>query len=44
VPASEHIEWQISDTKDKGIDYFRKVRDEIKREVEKLIQKAKETN
>ena len=44
VPASEHIEWQISDTKDKGIDYFRKVRDEIKCEVEKLIQKVKETN
>jgi len=44
VPASEHIEWQISDPKDKGIDFFRKVRDEIKSEVEKIIQNVKEAN
>jgi protein-tyrosine-phosphatase len=44
VPASEHIEWQISDPKDKEIDFFRKVRDEIKSEVEKIIQNVKEAN
>ena len=44
VPACEHIEWQISDPKDKGIDFFRKVRDEIKSEVEKIIQNVKEAN
>jgi len=44
VPASEHIEWQISDPKDKGIDFFRKVRDEIRREIEKLIQNVKVKN
>ena len=44
VPASEHIEWQISDPKDKGINFFRKVRNEIKSEVEKIIQNVKEAN
>lgn len=44
VPANEHIEWQISDPKDKGIDFFRKVRDEIKSEVEKIIQNVKEAS
>jgi len=44
VPASEHIEWQIADPKDKGLDFFRKIRDQIGREVEKLIQNVKERN
>jgi protein-tyrosine-phosphatase len=44
VPASEHIEWQIADPKNKGRDFFRKVRDQIRRELEKLIQNVKEIN
>lgn len=44
VPASEHIEWQISDPKDKGIDFFRKTRDKIRCEVEKFIQNIKVKN
>ncbi|PIW66911.1 MAG: hypothetical protein COW11_00870 [Candidatus Omnitrophica bacterium CG12_big_fil_rev_8_21_14_0_65_43_15] len=44
VPASEHIEWQIADPKDSEINFFRKVRDQIRSEVEKLIQNIKERN
>ncbi len=44
VSASEHIEWQIADPKDSEIDFFRKVRDQIRSEVEKLIQNIKERN
>ena len=30
VPADKHIEWEIDDPKGKDLDFFRKVRDEIK--------------
>lgn len=36
-PAKDHVEWQISDPKNKGIDFFRKVRDEIRTEVEHFL-------
>jgi len=38
VPANEHIEWQISDPKNKGLDFYRKIRDEIRSRVEEFIQ------
>jgi arsenate reductase len=43
IPATEHIEWQISDPEDKPIEFFRKVRDDIKVKVEELIQNIEET-
>ena len=39
VPADEHIEWQIEDPKGKDLDFFRKVRDEIKNKITDLIKK-----
>ncbi len=38
VPANKHIEWNIEDPKDKNLDFFRKVRDDIKDKVKELIQ------
>ncbi|MBU4482464.1 arsenate reductase ArsC [Patescibacteria group bacterium] len=38
VPAQSHINWQIADPKDKSIEFFREVRDDIKKEVDCLIQ------
>ena len=43
VPAREHVDWQIADPKDKGIDFFRITRGEIKNNVSKLIQDIKES-
>jgi len=37
LPAIKHIEWHIDDPKGKGIEYFRKTRDEIKYKIEQLI-------
>jgi len=42
VPADKHIEWNIPDPKGKEIDFFRRVRDEIKQKVIKLIQDIQE--
>jgi arsenate reductase len=45
VPAEKTIHWQIPDPKGKPIEIFREVRDQIKRQVIKLIdtvEKAKE--
>jgi glutathione/glutaredoxin type arsenate reductase len=42
VPADKHIDWQISDPKGKGIESFRKVRDEIKFKVGELIENIKD--
>ena len=39
IPAQSHINWQIEDPKGKSIEFFRKVRDDIKKEVNQLIQK-----
>ena len=36
-PAIERIDWKIENLKGKGIEFFRKVRDEIKLKVEELI-------
>ncbi len=37
VPAESHIDWQIPDPKEKGIDFFRKIRDDIEKRVKRLI-------
>ena len=37
VPATERIEWDIPDPKGKGIEVFRRVRDEIRRKVKRLV-------
>lgn len=42
VPASEHIEWQINDPKNKDIEFFRNVRNDIKNKVGKLIENIRE--
>lgn len=37
-PADRHIEWQIDDPQGKDINFFRKVRDQIKDKVKLLIE------
>ena len=37
-PADKHLEWQIDDPKDKNIEFFRKVRDDISCKVSELIK------
>ncbi len=41
VPADQHIDWGIPDPKGKDDDFFRKVRDEIKNQVARLIHNSK---
>jgi len=43
-PADKHIEWQIDDPKDKNIEFFRKVRDDIGNRVRELIKRASGNN
>lgn len=43
VPAKEHLDWQINDPKNKNIEFFRNVRDDIKNKVGKLIENIRET-
>jgi arsenate reductase len=38
IPANKRIEWDIPDPKGKLIEYFRKVRDEIEKEVITLLK------
>lgn len=38
IPAKERIEWQIIDPKGKDIDFFRKTRDQIKENIEILVE------
>ena len=38
VPAGKHIEWQIEDPKGRDMETFRKVRDDIKNKIKKLIE------
>jgi arsenate reductase len=38
VPAGKHIEWQIEDPKGKDIEIFRKIRDEVRDKVKKMIE------
>ena len=40
VPAYEHIYWDIDDPSGKDIDFFRKVRDNIKNNIKQLILKV----
>lgn len=40
VPAEKHIHWQIEDPKGKDLTFFKKVRDDIKYNVEQLIYKV----
>ena len=40
VPAEKHIRWQIDDPKGRDLTFFKKVRDDIKYQVEQLIHKA----
>lgn len=39
VSAKDHVEWKIDDPKGKGIEAFRKTRDEIKKKVVELLDK-----
>jgi len=36
-PAKEKVDWQIEDPKGKGLEVFRRVRDEIKKKIEEWI-------
>jgi arsenate reductase len=38
VPADKHIEWKIEDPKGKDLDFFRRIREEIKNEVINFIK------
>lgn len=38
MPTERYIEWHIEDPKDKDLDFYRKVRDQIKHKVEELIK------
>ena len=38
IPAESHIDWDIKDPKGRGIDFFREVREEIRKKVEKIIK------
>ncbi len=40
-PAEKHVQWDIEDPKGKGMEDFRKIRDEIKEKIEKLIEEVK---
>ena len=41
IPAKERIDWEIEDPKGKGLEVFRKVRDEIGNKVKGLLIKMK---
>jgi len=38
VPAGQHIAWSIEDPKGRPIEFFRKVRDDIRIKVEELVR------
>ena len=40
-PADKHIDWNIEDPKGKDMDFFRKTRDNIGRQVKSLIKEIK---
>ncbi len=40
-PAKEYIDWKIADPKGKDIDFFRKVRDDIKKQIKEFLKKLK---
>jgi len=39
VPADKHIEWRIENPRGKDLNFFRKIRDQIKNEVTSFIKK-----
>lgn len=41
VSAGKHIEWNIVDPKDKGLDFFRKTREEIRGKIINLLGELK---
>jgi len=41
VPAHKHIEWNIPDPKGRSLDFFRKVRIQLGKKIEKLIKEIK---
>lgn len=40
-PSKYKLDWQIDDPKDKGIEYFREVRDEIRKKIDELVESDK---
>lgn len=42
LPGAKRIEWQIPDPKGKGIEEYRRVREIIRKEIEKLLKQIKE--
>ena len=42
IPAHKHIDWAIADPKGKDIEFFRKIRDEIKNKIEEFIKIVRE--
>ena len=41
VPAQDREDWQIRDPKGKGLEFFREVREDIRDEVERLIDRIR---
>lgn len=41
VPASAHLMWSIEDPKGKDLDFFRKVKEDIKVKVKRLLEEIK---
>lgn len=40
IPANQHVDWQIADSRGQGLEFFRRVRDEIKQRVEEFVQEV----
>lgn len=38
VPAKKYVHWKIEDPKGKDIEFFRKIRDKIKKKIEELLK------
>ncbi|MFA5310964.1 MAG: arsenate reductase ArsC [Candidatus Omnitrophota bacterium] len=41
LPADKHVEWKVEDPKNKDMDFFRKTRDNIAKQVKSLIEEIK---
>lgn len=44
VPSSETIDWKIPDPKGKPLEFFRKVRDIVKKEILELLEVIRQSN
>ena len=40
VPAEQRLDWAVEDPKGKSLDFFREVRDKVKKNVEELIKEV----